>query len=306
MGITRWITALALVAGVVSAAPPALATDIDGPDDCSRSIEDWGDAPECIVAYPTGVVGRFPTCFAPCGPPGTMEVACPPISTPPGPTGFVRHLQEPGGYWLGCWGLAGGAAGIDTEADGKVNTPAVGASACAPIPTDCIESAYGMTFDQDECTGDLSDAAIDTPVRFLTCTTGSLFLPVFNCGQPRQIFLNVLVDWNHDGDWNDNLSCPGACAYEWAVKNFVFSLPGTGCFPLTSPPFLSGPLPGPSWMRVTISNDPVPDDFPWNGSAGLAALQALLGGETEDYPAEVFAATATSPTTWGRMKTLYH
>jgi hypothetical protein len=304
MRIAKLIHAVALAACLSLAAHPAPANDIDGPDDCSRSIEDWGDAPECIPAYPGGVIGRFPTCLAACAPFGTMEAACPPISTPPGPTGFVRHLQPPVGFWMGCWGGPGGTAGIDSEVDGKVNTPAIGSSACGLIPTDCVDGAYGMFFDQDECTGDGSDAALESYVGFLACSPGSVFFPVFNCGPPVQIFLNVCVDWNHDGDWNDNLICAGGCSYEWAVKNAPITIPGAGCFPVASPSFLAGSVAGPSWMRISITRGPVPDDYPWNGSAGTAT-QAFEGGETEDYPAFVSAATPTAPSSWGRVKTMY-
>ena len=41
-------------------------------------------------------------------------------------------------------------------------------------------------------------------------------------------------------------------------------------------------------MRVTISKDPVPQDFTWNGSVS-APGGALNGGETEDYPIDVVA-----------------
>ncbi len=57
-------------------------------------------------------------------------------------------------------------------------------------------------------------------------------------------------------------------------------------------------------MRITITREPVPNDFPWNGSAGIATL-AFQGNETEDYPAFVSEPTPTNQGTWGRVKTLY-
>ena len=54
----------AIAAALVFGPTPAPATDVDGPDDCARTIQDMGDAPEGIPAYPSGVIGKFPTCLA--------------------------------------------------------------------------------------------------------------------------------------------------------------------------------------------------------------------------------------------------
>ncbi len=259
----------------------AHATDVDGPNDCARSNRDYGDAPEgtAVLAYP-GVPGRFPTCIAP-GPVGTWNLACAPISTAPGPAGFVQHTSAVGAplYWLGC-PASPSPIGIDSEADGKVNNSAiVGApSTCAGIPTDCVETAFGLSFGQDECYGG-NDAGVVKPT-FKICAPANVTFTTTNCGPPVTVFLNILVDMNHDGDWNDNIQCVGACAYEWAVKNAAITLP-SGCATLTSPTFLVGPTAGQGWMRVTISGAPVNNDFPWAGSATMGGLQ---GGETEDYP----------------------
>jgi hypothetical protein len=56
-------------------------------------------------------------------------------------------------------------------------------------------------------------------------------------------------------------------------------------------------------MRVTISDIPVMDDFPWNGSVGSGGY--LPGGETEDYPVEIQIQTPTMPGSWGHVKALY-
>lgn len=299
----RLLVCVVLAATTCLLVQPAVATDVDGPNDCVHQIHDFGDAPEFVPAYPA-VPGRFPTCIAP-GPVGTQTFVCPPISTPPGPTGYVHHIQfgMPSNYWLGCYFNAIGPYGIDNEIDGKTNTPAVGISACGGIPTDCIEAAFGMTFDQDECFGDGSDAGVRRPT-LIACRPSAVTMDVFNCGQPRQVFLNICLDLNRDGDWNDNVACPGACAYEWAVVNAPFTLPAAGCLTLTSPLFLVGPQAGPSWMRVSISDDPMPLDYPWNGTVSLPG-SATHGGETEDYPVFIDEHIGTAPSTWGNMKTLY-
>jgi hypothetical protein len=161
-----------------------------------------------------------------------------------------------------------------------------------------------MTFDQDECFGDGSDAGLLLEPVLTICTSTTIKFSTANCGLNRQVFLNVLLDMNQDGDWNDNFQCPsGACAYEWAVKNAVLPI-GPGCEVHTSPGFLVGPRNGFSWMRISISDTPMPDDFPWNGTAGLPG-GVVAGGETEDYPVQISTPTGVGDGTWGRVKVLY-
>jgi hypothetical protein len=261
------------------------ATDVDGAADCTASPEDWGDAPEGIPAY-TGILACFPTCSA-AGPLGTQTVACPAISTAPGPAGFVRHVHVAGEvpYWLGCFAVGGG---IDSDPDGKVNANGSPASDCSGGAVDCFETAFGLTFGQDECFGS-DDAALASAVSFTACAPSSVTFNVTNCDpdNSRDVFLNVLVDWNQDGDWNDSFQCSGqpGCAYEWAVKNVAITI-GPGCSSFTTPQFLAGPAAGNGWMRITISDGPVNDDFPWAGVATDPA-QELRNGETEDYPVTI-------------------
>lgn len=310
-GFRTGIVPVLCAAGALLLSGGAAATDVDGGPDCGRVIAfDFGDAPEGIPAYPLsapGVIGHFPTCLAPT-PPGTQTGPCPFTTPPPGPTGYVKHFQAGNAnYWLGCHALPGGIPiGIDAEADGKVNTPAIGISACAQIPTDCIEALEGG-FDQDECTGDGSDATLRTPVSFVACTPGAFPYDIFNCGPPTNVFLNILVDWNKDGDWNDNLICPtGVCAYEWAVVNAPVTIM-PGCNPLLTPPIQPGPIPFRNiWMRISISSQPMPAIFPWDGTAtGFGAVDFVQGGETEDYLVTVENVVPVEKTTWGNIKAFY-
>jgi hypothetical protein len=193
--------------------------------------------------------------------------------------------------------------GIDRDSEGKVNQPSQNTSVCANEPTDCVATAYGLTFDQDECFGDGSDAGVTSSLDFMTCQPGALTFTTSSCATaPRNVMLNILVDMNHDGDWNDIVACPGgACAYEWAVKNQPIIIP-PGCGALTSPAFLVGPTPGPSWLRISVTDGPVIDDYPWAGGAGESGYE---GGETEDYPAAIQQAVPAVPSSWGSLKASY-
>lgn len=299
--------------GLVALALAAPAARAQSP--CASQVDDWGDAPECIPAYPTGIVGHFPTCLGQCGL-GTQELSpgCVPISSPPGPTGYVHHfkaLSSPAPrFWLGCYPNALGLDGVDSESDGKVNTPAVGFSACSPAQgTDCVEVAFGgMPFDQDECYGDATDHGIPSQVVFPVCSTYQLLYNTANCGPNAFAYLNICVDWNEDGDWNDAFQCevqPGVttCVYEWAVKNVGVIIP-FGCATLPSPAFATGPMVGNTWFRISLTQDIVPDDYPWNGSAG-APGGVFQGGETEDYPATIETPVPTSNGTLGKLKAMY-
>ncbi|MCC6349214.1 MAG: hypothetical protein IT347_06435 [Candidatus Eisenbacteria bacterium] len=287
-----------LVALALLASPPEVrATDVDGGNDCAESREDWGDAPEGIPAYP-GVLACFPTCSI-AGPVGTQTFVCPPRGTAPGPAGFVRHVLPAGQhpFWLGCFA---GNGGIDSDPDGKVNASGTPVSDCSGSAVDCTESAFGLTFGQDECYGS-NDAGIAAAVSFTACSPSNVTFNVTSCDpdQPRTVYLNVLVDWNRDGDWNDNFQCPGQpdCAHEWAVKNVAFAI-GTGCTSLTSPDFLAGPSAGEGWMRITVSDGPVNDDFPWAG-VETDPVPELHNGETEDYPVTIANPTgANCPDTY--------
>ncbi len=309
---TSTCACMGILAVCLLVATPASSTDTDGSGDCDVEKIDFGDAPEGVLAY-VGVAGHFPTCIL-AGAAGTMEVAaaCPPMSTPPGLTGYVKHVlpvSDPLNYWLGCHSDAAGIAmGIDSETNGKVNTPPVGFSFCDDaLATDCVSPA-GPFWDQDECfLGGGLDAGLLDPEDLLICHFNTVKFEAHWCSPAagtHDVYLNILLDMNHDGDWNDNFFCPApvACAYEWAVKNDVVTL-GPGCTPISAT-FMVGPNPEPGWLRITLTEDPVTDDFPWAGSVGLAG-DAFVGGETEDYPRNLVAAVPTTPSTWGRLKVIY-
>src|SRR5580765_6905067 len=195
------ILASVLLLGFASA---SFADDVDGLD-CGRIVIDYGDAPEGIPFIgPFGpVIAHYPTCLSP-GAPGTQELFCTPLSTPPGPTGYMRNYNTfPSHYWLGCLDRPTiGLTGIDDDIDGKVGPPG-GPSACSGGPTDGDVIQAPNSFSQDESYAD-GDAGLYPNQVLLACSGQSLSYQTANCGNETTAYLNVLVDLNFDGDWNDN------------------------------------------------------------------------------------------------------
>ena len=301
----RLLPALLASSLLLGFASISLADDVDGLD-CGRIVIDYGDAPEGQPFHtPYGdVVTHYPTCLA-MTPPGTQELSCPPRSTPPGPTGYMRNYNTfPSHYWLGCFDLPNiGLTGIDDDVDGKVGPPG-GPSFCSGGPTDGDVTFALNQYAQDESYAD-GDAGLYPNQVVLACGGSSqLRFQTANCGNETTAYLNVLIDLNFDGDWNDNVACPAAgCAHEWAVKNVPIGI-AFGCQDHFTPPIFGGNLQGTTWLRITLTDGPVDDDFPWAGSANRPDGQ-YAGGETEDYPIQVLAGVPVSPSSWGRVKTLY-
>ena len=198
------------------------------PPPCESGYNDFGDAPENIAAYPSGVIGHFPTCIAPSAP-ATPDLACASQDPPPGPTGYVKHVTlatDANKVGLGCGDPAAASLAADDEPDGKVNSAGAGTpSDCDPTAiTDGAEIAFGgMTFGQDENYGD-TDSGVDPPT-FKACSPATVSFRTFNCGPTVEGFLNILVDMNEDGDWTDSFFCGTQCVNEVAVRNVLIPLP---------------------------------------------------------------------------------
>ena len=102
------------------------------------------------------------------------------------------------------------------------------------------------------------------------------------------LWVNVWLDWNREGDWDDTLDCVQGPAAEWAVQNqLLFDLP-VGLNKITTPAILSWHPKGGReqiWMRITLSEQPWkggsnPDA---KGNGGSGPQGKYLYGETEDY-----------------------
>ena len=243
---------------------------------------DFGDAPEGGEAYPSsGVMGQFPTC-----------------KTVGMPLNWIQH-------GLG-WAHFGTA--WDAEPDGD-------AGLCPP--PGCFP-----TYDDDECYLD-GDAGLIVPEPYtINATTGAVVTCPQSAGTPLGLtcqtatwgtdvdifvvnnmpneavgYVNVLMDWNQDGQWafNGSTTCAAVPVPEHVLVNQL--IPAGYIGPLSGVPggvpnFQIGPNPGYVWTRFTISEREVPLGIK-NFNTHNSGLQVLPDGwhgagefedgETEDY-----------------------
>jgi len=140
----------------------------------------------------------------------------------------------------------------------------------------------------DSANRDQGDDGVVFPVNLPNCDWATIDYTVTVAKPGTDLWVNVWLDFNRDGDWDDTITCPAGSAQEWAVQNqFLFNLPA-GQHLLTTPAFLSwhpGSGPRNIWMRITLSEQPWrggsnPGQLGNGGSGPLAKYQI---GETEDY-----------------------
>ena len=135
---------------------------------------------------------------------------------------------------------------------------------------------------------DGGDDSVNVPLALPNCGWVRFDYQVTVIDPNTDLWVNVWLDFNRDGDWDDTVDCPGGSAPEWAVRNqFLFNLP-VGLNEVTTPGFKSvhpDGAHGQIWMRITLSEQP------WTGgsnpgqrgNAGSGPLAKYEIGETEDY-----------------------
>ena len=135
---------------------------------------------------------------------------------------------------------------------------------------------------------DRGDDGVVFPLNLPNCGWATIDYDVTVVNPGTDLWVNVWLDFNRDGDWDDTPTCLRGPATEWAVQNqFLFDLPA-GLSRITTPAFLSWhPKGGPTevWMRITLSEQP------WKGGSGTGRLgnggsgpyAKYEIGETEDY-----------------------
>ncbi len=249
---------------------------------------DFGDAPEgpTAMAYPPmGITGAFPTCIT------------------AGPSTWIQHGL--------CWSHFSYQPAppypqppFDFEPDGNAGL----CPGCFP------------TYDDDECFLD-GDAGLMFPEPFTidpalnvipcpnsagtplgqACSTAiwgvNVDIAVINT-MPVDGYVNVLMDWNQDGQWTGASTCPSGSAPEHVLVNCVVPMGYSG--PLsglgTAGSFTIGPNSGYVWTRFSVTERPVV--VGWNGSG------AFEDGESEDYLLLVDTSSSSAiPTVsqWGMI-----
>lgn len=233
---------------------------------------EFGDAPDSCMAYLDGTIGLFPTCTN--------------IPT----TNFISH-QCPSGIFLGGW--------VDCEADGnagwcpffnpnKYNMDECGTSPFPMPPTGIVDE--GLMFPIPLTIVGPVGGESYTPCGTMTqpldtaCQQGVWGQNIdiwVDASQGTTCYLNVLFDWNQDGQWaNDpNNMCHGNMVPEHVLVDFV--IPGGYIGPLSGvvpppPGFQIGPKEGYCWARFSLTEQPV-NTTDWDGSG------QFFDGETEDY-----------------------
>ncbi len=107
----------------------------------------------------------------------------------------------------------------------------------------------------------------------------------------QNMYVNVWLDYNRDGDWEDSFKCPlgpstTGLASEWAVQNELISAgsaPGSRMTQIFTAANLD---PGKDiWVRITLSDQPaqVPATPPGSNPDGQGPVAGFKYGETEDY-----------------------
>ena len=125
--------------------------------------------------------------------------------------------------------------------------------------------------------------------------------------------VNILIDLNADGDWNDIVGSQS----EHVVQNQLIA-PSAAEQVVVSTPFSTvGATLGPTWLRITLTRDDI-QNLPWDGTmSGHAPMTPFEYGETEDWEITLteeapditvdptsFEVTLPSDTTWDDTLTI--
>lgn len=94
---------------------------------------------------------------------------------------------------------------------------------------------------------------------------------------PSDLYVNILIDLNRDGDWTG----PG----EHVVANQLINIPSGQELVVVSTPFsTAGATPGTTWLRMTLTRHQIPNPS-WDGTMADTGLgwDRFEFGETEDW-----------------------
>jgi hypothetical protein len=135
---------------------------------------------------------------------------------------------------------------------------------------------------------DQGDDGVIFPINMPSCRLTTIDYIVNVVDPDVDLWVNVWLDFNRDGDWDDTVECPSGPVPEWAVQNQLLINLSPGINHITSQGFMAWhPENGRQeiWMRITLSGQP------WRrgsnpgvkGNAGSGPQAKYAIGETEDY-----------------------
>ncbi|MHC4370487.1 MAG: GEVED domain-containing protein [Planctomycetota bacterium] len=227
----------------------------------SADTPDLGDAPDSSNNSGNKIMGAYPY-------PPSLPAHFPTVyddGSGLGPYGPV-HLNEPLVAYLGQSITAETEADKGPDQDGINNLKS-------------FESSPNH---------DGGDDSVTVPLSLPDCGLTSFDYKVTVVEPGTNLWVNVWLDFNRDGDWDDTVDCPQGSAAEWAVQNqFLFDL-SKGLHVIATPGFRSAhpeDVHEQIWMRITLSEQP------WTGgsnpgeqgNAGSGPQDKYQVGETEDY-----------------------
>lgn len=206
-----------------------------------------------MTTYPSGIVANFPTTFrGPGGIPGMI------------------HWNPIADSWLGLNVSGEFDADLSPDADPVTNID----------PTS--NSADRDSFDDGVRRGTLNLG---------NCITNTFQYDLRVVGARKLRYVNVWMDYNRDGDWNDTIRCRDASGRtrtftEWVVRNRASNLaPRVAPYTFVTPAFWSvnPPTPtNPMWMRMTLAESQAVT-LTAALADGRGPASGYHYGETEDY-----------------------
>jgi hypothetical protein len=229
-----------------------------------RPEHELGDAPDSSNSWPIGM-----TAYPKGGPPG-VPAQYPTVYGAGSPPYGPIHQQPNAVAYLG------NAVSLENEAD--IGPDEDGINNLVP-PNDRPDL-------------DAADDGVQVPLLLPHCQQATFDyvvtvapLPI----EPPPLYVNVWLDWNRDGDWNDVSECPdGTVVPEWAVQNQVLNLVTSGPHNITTPKFMCwhpavAAAERPIWMRITLSERQWGMVLSAARAGGDGPPDGYQYGETEDY-----------------------
>ena len=220
-----------------------------------------GDAPDRSNSFPL----RRMTAYPKGGPPG-RQAYYPTVYAVGSPPYGPIHANPRAVAYLG--------ENVTNEAEADTGADADGVNNIDPIA--------------DSPDKDGADDGVILPLNLPHCcwTTFDYYVNVVT--PATELWVNVWLDWNRDGDWDDTLDCSDRPVPEWAVQNqYLFNLPA-GLHRITTRAFRSWhpeDWPQHIWMRITLSEQPWKggENPEMRGNGGSGPEGGYEIGETEDY-----------------------